>query len=84
MLCILNELVPPRTTTTRQSVYGNSQLHLPNTAPTATLSHPGETEREADPTFTNMLSLLFTDFTYKLGIPRKQGMNNSARVTVAS
>lgn len=84
MLCILNELVPPRTTTTRQSVYGNSQLHLPNTAPTATLSHPGETEREADPTFTNKLSLLFTDFTYKLGIPRKQSMNNSAWVTVAS
>lgn len=41
-------------------------------------------QREADPTFTNMLSLLFTDFTYKLGIPRKQSMNNSARVTVAS
>lgn len=77
-LCILHKLVLPQTTTTRQSVYGNSQLHLPNAAPTATLSHPGETEREADATFTNLLSLLFMDFTYKLSIPRKHSMNNSA------
>lgn len=81
VLCILNELVLPRTTTTRQSVCGNSQLHLPKAAPTATLSHPGETEREADATFTSMLSLLFMDFTYKLSIPRKHSMNNSAQAS---
>lgn len=75
VLCILNELHEQP----QQSVYGNSQLHLPNAAPTATLSHPGETEREADATFTNMLSLLFMDF--KLSIPGKHSMNNSARAS---